>query len=157
MLPSNWFENSACKGCEYGERITGGVFCIMTQGLVPCGYQGCKAQNDFYDEMYKKEKGMTLTELARELRKIFDFKYLTCDMYEKIRMWRVRPEFRNQTSIFDCGSWRIPRKQSHASREAALAEKHGFGRSLVSPLDLSEYADEKGNIDYSKCIVEVKE
>ena len=57
MLPSNWFENSACKGCSYGERITGGVFCYELQGLVPCGYQGCRAQNDYYDEMYKKEKG----------------------------------------------------------------------------------------------------
>ena len=99
---------------------------------------------------------MTLNELAIELRKIFQFRYLTCDMSEKIRIWRVRPEFRNQTSIFDCGSWRIPRKQSHANREAALAEKHGFGRSLVSPLDLSEYKDTDGNIDYSKCIVEVE-
>lgn len=98
---------------------------------------------------------MTLTELAKKLREIFEFKYLTCDMSEKIRMWRVRPEFRNPTTLYDGGAWRIPRK-SHASKDAVLAEKHGFGRSLISPLDLSEYKDENERIDYSKCIVEVE-
>ena len=74
MLPSNWYDNSVCKGCEYGERITAGVFCNEIQGLVPVGNQGCKAQDDYYDEMRKKECGITLTDLAIELRKTLCFR-----------------------------------------------------------------------------------
>ena len=55
MFPSNWYDNSVCKNCPYGERITVGVFCNELQGLVPVGYSGCKAQDEFYEDLYKKE------------------------------------------------------------------------------------------------------
>lgn len=55
MLPSNWFDNSFCKECCYGERVSSGIFCNMIQGLVPVGYSGCKAEDEFYEDLYKKE------------------------------------------------------------------------------------------------------
>ena len=144
MLPSNWFENSPCKGCECGERVTGGVFCVMTQDLVSVGYQGCKAQDDFYEEQYKRENGITLTELAKELRKLFRFKYLTVSEdwpLPTIIMWGGKVEY-------DGRGWNM------------IAPKSYYGSfnvsALCSNLDLSEYTDENGNIDYSKCIVEVE-
>lgn len=148
MLPSNWYGNSVCNGCEYGERVTGGVFCIMTQGLVPTGYQGCKAQNDYYNEMYKKGKGMTLTELARELRKLLNFGYVTLEGslgdYYQLSLWQKKPKF-----IDWCKSW-------SASYGGCV---YGWltTNCLSTELDLSEYVDADGNIDYSKCIVEVNE
>lgn len=100
---------------------------------------------------------MTLTELAQELRKIFDFKYMTYDPVFKIRMWKVKPEFRRPVYEYFFGSWRIPRG-AVSRRDAALAETGGFGRSLIRPLDLSEYKEkEQLHIDYSKCIVEVSD
>ena len=141
MLPSNWFENSACKGCSYGERISGGVFCNEIQGLVPVGYQGCKAQNDYYDEMYKKENGITLTELAQELRKIFRFRYLTAEaqLGKIVALWTDKPFFTGYGWCF--------------TDEAKCVLDIRFHHIPV--LDLSEYKNKNGFIDYSKCIVEV--
>lgn len=92
---------------------------------------------------------MTLTELAHELRKLFNFRWLTA--CKKITggspvgldlFTGSRPEYT------DDGYW---------ANNYVVA-----GGSLVIPvallsmdLDLSEYKDEDGNIDYSKCIVEV--
>ena len=92
---------------------------------------------------------MTLTELAHELRKLFKFRWLTAckkmtggspvglDLFTG-----SRPEYT------DDGYW---------ANNYVVA-----GGSLVIPvallsmyLDLSEYKDENGEIDYSKCIVEV--
>lgn len=151
MRLSNWYDNSCCKGCEYGERITGGVFCNEIQGLVPVGYQGCKAQNDYYDGMYKEENGMTLTELAKRLRKIFRFKYLTvspdfCGCPAEIYCWTsIRPAYNAKGSM-----WII-------SQEGSQTIACSFeGWHLETSLDLSEYADEHGEVDYSRCIVEVE-
>lgn len=93
---------------------------------------------------------MTLTELANELRKLFKFRWLTAckkmtggspvglDLFTG-----SRPEYT------DDGYW---------ANNYVVA-----GGSLVIPvallsmyLDLSEYKDENGEIDYSKCIVEVE-
>ena len=148
MLPSNWYGNSVCNGCEYGERITGGVFCHELQGLVPCGYQGCKAQDDYYDEMYKKEKGITLTELAHELRKLFNFGYVTLEVgigdYYQVSLWQKKPQF-----VDWCKSWTAP----YGGRVYGWLTTN----CLSKELDLSEYKDENGEIDYSKCIVEEDE
>lgn len=145
MLPSNWYENSACNGCNYGERITAGVFCSELQELVPVGYVGCKAERDYYEEIDKMENGITLTELAHELRKIFKFKYLTMADYKHegpvtIDIWSHKPYFRES----DC-TW---------NGEGLIESKDLYDLDCV--LDLSEYADENINIDYSKCIVEVE-
>ena len=39
----------------------------------------------------------------------------------------------------------------------ALLKISSMSAMVSEPLDLSEYKDEQGNIDYSKCIVEVTE
>lgn len=148
MIPSNWYENSVCNGCEYGERVTGGVFCIETQGLVPTGYQGCKAQNDYYDKMYKNEKRITLSELALELRKTFNLDYLTAEHLSEsyIRIWRGKP------------GWSLCAESWYYGKDGAREIAGFFQQDLVADeqLDLSEYKDKNGDIDYSKCIVEVE-
>ena len=150
MLPSNWFENAACNGCEYGERITGGVYCVMTQGLVPLGYQGCKAEHEHYEELYRKENGMTLTELAHEIKKIIAFDYMTVhkNWYKEpvVFLWGGMPEY---SPTQDVGGWQSVTGKSHALC--------WFGvYSIIGGLNLSEYKDANGDIDYSKCIVEVE-
>ena len=146
MFLSNWFDSSSCKGCEYGECVTAGVFCNITQGLVPVGYKGCKAQNDLYKELRWKEKGITLTELANELRKVFDFKYLTADNLcprgrdIEIALWEGLPE------LDEYDHW----QDNESNYVLSFCEYN-----MPFNLDLSEYADAYGYIDYSKLIVEV--
>lgn len=86
---------------------------------------------------------LTLMGLARELRKLFDFKYLTCDDYDQqidFCIWQDKPYFTDH-------EWKTdpPRAMS------LLIEPD----LLIASVDLSEYADESGAIDYSRCIVEV--
>ena len=158
MLPSNWYDNSVCKECEYGERVAIGVICAMTQGLVPVGYQGCKAQNDYFEDLRKDEQGMTLTELAKELRKTFKFRYLA---YGEMFYWG-----RSHNVLWISGKplTLVVRDEGGEGVPCYIYEWEGediietFSKDdLVYPLDLSEYADEDGEIDYSKCIVEVEE
>ena len=82
---------------------------------------------------------MTLKETAIELRKFFFFKYLTIHRVD-IYLWRDRPLFIEKYKI-----WRDA--QDIATINAT---------DLNYSLDLSEYKDADGNIDYSKCIVEVE-
>ena len=92
---------------------------------------------------------MTLKELAHELRKLFRFKYLTVDEDFRndnkttIAIWKDRPEF-NQWNEWEMGL--IPCNGCFDVEMLNIAES----------LDLSEYKDTDGNIDYSKCIVEVE-
>lgn len=95
---------------------------------------------------------LTLMELARELRKIFRVKYLTvspdfCGCPAEIYCWTsIRPAYNAKGRM-----WIISQEGSQTiacSFEAWHLEKS---------LDLSEYADENGEIDYSRCIVEVEE
>lgn len=88
---------------------------------------------------------MTLEELARELRQISDFDYLTCEketycMYAKVTLHWDKPE------------WRAP------FWFAGNENQETAGELMINPLllDLSKYKDADGNIDYSKCIVEVE-
>ena len=86
---------------------------------------------------------LTLTELAGELRKLFEFKYLTVTddwPMPTVMMWSKKPEY-------DRG-WNIVFSSSYLG---------SFNYWAVRNIDLSEYKDADGNIDYSKCIVEVKE
>ena len=98
----------------------------------------------------RKEVGITLKELAQELRKIFRFKYLTvspdfCGCPAEIYCWTsIRPAYNAKGSM-----WII-------SQEGSQTIACSFeGRHLETSLDLSEYADEHGEVDYSKCILEV--
>ena len=148
MLSSNWFEDSACKGCEYGERITSGIFCAEIQGLVPIGYQGCKAQYDFYEERYKMENGITLAEFAKKLREILKFDYLTCDGSGNLRdycIWLDKPDY-----VAEEG-WTLQLRYEFVTPLLVLESYR-----MAVNIDLSEYADDDGNVDYSKCIVEVE-
>lgn len=88
---------------------------------------------------------LTLEELAQELRKIFIFKYLIAhksgvELF--IVMYVTRPEFITQYKIWDRGKPAAP---------CPIAASE----DLRCDIDLSEYKDENGEIDYSKCIVEV--
>ena len=89
---------------------------------------------------------MTLTELAHELRKIFKFKYLTVEIAifnPYFCLWTERPYW-NGTY------WGAKEDgQKHIVTDFLSFE-------TVASIDLSEYKDENGEIDYSKCIVEVE-
>ena len=86
---------------------------------------------------------MTLAELAHELRKIFRFKYLTVDDSRCIYAWRgKKPRYLEEEKYWTGNSSEISIVLETWAREVYL--------------DLSEYKDERGNIDYSKCIVEVE-
>ena len=87
---------------------------------------------------------MTLKELAIELRKLFKFKYLTAS-YKRIHLWsgnapRYHKDWEYWTADF--------------IKTSVLGEFLGI--ELANALDLSEYKDENGETDYSKCIVEVE-
>ena len=88
---------------------------------------------------------LTLTELAREMRKLFEFDYVTVDANESITFWVRKPLY-----ISMYGLW---------ERNAYLDSWDIFNIDFSSAvnLDLSEYKDADGNIDYSKCIVEVSD
>lgn len=86
----------------------------------------------------------TLEELAYELRKTFNFKYLTVEFYyyehPEIRLWNDKPEFLSVSN-----EW--------LSSEGSIIGF--FTYNLTKTLSLSEYKDESGKVDYSKCIVKV--
>lgn len=89
---------------------------------------------------------MTLSELANELRKIFNFDCLTAECIDSdinFCMWEGKPSWDERGwSIKDCSE--------------TYAENSFWSFQLTNEVDLSEYKDADGNIDYSKCIVEVK-
>lgn len=93
---------------------------------------------------------MTLSELAYDLKKIIAFDYITvhknwCQEPE-IFLWDGKPEY---SPTQDVGGW-----QRVIGKSKALC---WFGvYSIIGGLNLSEYKNEDGNIDYSKCIVEVE-
>ena len=97
---------------------------------------------------------MTLNELANELSKIFRFKYLTCEGDGRVyffKAFREKPKF-VKSKLLGWEYWR-------GQYDADVQNKPMVNASSVDIpfiFDFSEYADENGNIDYSKCIVEVK-
>ena len=88
---------------------------------------------------------LTLKELARELRKKCNFKYMTAESglgdCSTAHLWSDKPYY-DVAKTWICTKGRM----------------YGWLASDVFPftLDLSEYRDADGNIDYSKCIVEVE-
>ena len=100
--------------------------------------------------IWEAKDKMTLEELAHELRKIFRFKYLTVFKYPGweyayIALYGVKPSFLHHGGL---NEWAF---MGNSGGDV------GFFESRLSvSLDLSEYADENGVIDYSKCIVEVE-
>ena len=93
---------------------------------------------------------MTLKELAQEIKKIIAFDCITVHknwcQEPAIFLWSGKPEYRPTQ---DVGGW-----QSVIGKSHALC---WFGvYSIIGGIQLLEYADEQGSIDYSKCIVEVE-
>ena len=94
---------------------------------------------------------MTLNELARELRKVFEFKWLTYDRrgddWYVINLWKSKP-------VYQFDMW-YPR--GDADRDCPQIIDRQFLRS-GNELDLSEYPSMPiTNLpDFSKCIVEVE-
>lgn len=92
---------------------------------------------------------LTLAELAHELSKLFNFRWLTaCKKMTGGSLIGLDLFTGSRPEYTDDGYW---------AKSYVVA-----GGSLVIPvallsmdLDLSEYKDENGEIDYSKCIVEV--
>ena len=90
---------------------------------------------------------MTLIEFARKLREVFKFKYLTLENYrgegpEFLGLWTEKPEYSEISEMW-------------VSHHCCLFANFDTG-DLAVDLDLSEYKDENGEIDYSHCIVEVE-
>lgn len=92
---------------------------------------------------------MTLEELAQKLRKIFGFGYLVAygsELYGyRVKAYLLKPKY-----IPIGGFWFNETRGNDALLDISFSD-------LMCDLDLSEYEDEDGNIDYSRCIVEVKE
>lgn len=105
---------------------------------------------------------LTLKELAREMRKIFEFDILTYSAWEdgdcyvteqldEIVLWFRRvpdalPEYDETAGNF-YGDVEV----------CALLKISSMSAMVSEAIDLSEYADESGEIDYSRCIVEVSD
>ena len=91
---------------------------------------------------------LTLKELARELRKLFEFGYLVAygsELYGyRVRSYLFKPKY-----IPIGGFWFNATRGNDALLDISFSD-------LRVNLDLSEYKDADGNIDYSKCIVEVE-
>lgn len=87
---------------------------------------------------------MTLKELTRELRKIFKFKYLTVSNTNGwcINVWKYyKPEWNDSD-----GEW-----------IGCYLAFDIYPDELICELDFSEYVDADGDVDFSKCIVEVSD
>lgn len=90
---------------------------------------------------------LTFKELARELRKLFGFGYLVAygsELYGyRVRAYLFKPKY-----IPIGGFWFNDTRGNDALLDISFSD-------LICDLDLSEYKDTDGNIDYSRCIVEV--
>lgn len=113
---------------------------------------------------------MTLTELAYKLKEIFPrTKYVTAGSNNK-SLTLLKEEkivsifYDNQgdkpvfiTDYIHPNSWGIRHKKLTVGKYPFYSPGiHQFYLHEISNLELSEYKDESGNVDYSKCIVEVE-
>lgn len=103
--------------------------------------------NEIEPELSRNPGQLTLTELAREMRRLFKFEYLTCEFYGGskfyfICFWNGKPRWRG-------GSWWL-------CDNCDLIGDIKLHMKFAEP-NLSEYTDADGIIDYSKCIVEVSD
>ena len=89
---------------------------------------------------------MTLEEFARELSKLFKFGWLTVDKEGWFSLW-IRKSG-NEPPMYSEDGW--------SSYSAATYPLMHIVPEVLK-LDLSEYADKDGVIDYSRCIVEVSD
>lgn len=101
-----------------------------------------------YTEPVVKDK-LTLTELAHKLKKIFYFRWLTVDEGNEIQLWVCFSE-NDPPEFYEDGCWYADSPMT--DELCSILSSMGF---FAIDIDLSEYKDTDGNIDYSKCIVEV--
>lgn len=86
---------------------------------------------------------MTLKELAISLRKVFEFKYLIVGYFDEVYLLKgQRPRYSEEY-----GNWEFDSSES---------DLIFCSWTEVESLDMSEYMDDQGNLDISKCIVEVE-
>ena len=123
---------------------------------------GYKLSIDALKKLSRNPEQLTLKELAREMRKIFEFDILTYSAWEdgdcyvteqldEIVLWFRRvpdalPEYDETAGNF-YGDVEV----------CALLKISSMSAMVSEAIDLSEYADENGEIDYSRCIVEVSD
>ena len=92
---------------------------------------------------------MTLTELAKKLREVFRFKYLTV-AYDgerlHIELWSHKPSY-----VYEHGNWFWYFMPYRMRGQAYFCSE-----DLIGDINLDEYWDKYANLDYSKCIVEVE-
>ena len=91
-----------------------------------------------------------LNELAYDLKKIIAFDCITVHknwcQEPMVFLWGGKPEY---SPAQDVGGWQRVIGKSHALCWLGVY-------SIIGGLNLSEYKDADGDIDYSKCIVEVE-
>lgn len=94
---------------------------------------------------------MTLKEFALILRKCIKFNYLTAERYHSDMVVSI---YMNQPTYVSYGEhgggWDTSNDDTSASVCAFYKEE------LAVKLDLSEYEDASGEVDYSKCVVRVE-
>lgn len=93
---------------------------------------------------------MTLFEFAHELKRLIDFAYMTVGQSRNgnysIFLWKER-DLKSTIREEDIGNWL---KVFDKADPVCFFEVRS-----IKNLDLSEYMDKVGNIDYSRCIIEV--
>lgn len=96
---------------------------------------------------------MTLTEFAHEIGKLLNAKYVTYEegtFEDSVNLWEEKPVYQIYDSVNGYGSWQPA--TPFMSSPCVI-----YQRMVKTDLDLSEYENENGKVDYSKCIVEVSD
>lgn len=96
---------------------------------------------------------MTLAEFAHEMGKFFNIKYVTFErgpFKDIVNLWEEMPTYVVYDSVNGDGFWQPPTR-FFMNNPLVL-----YPRMFKADLDLSEYEDENGKVDCSKCIVEVQ-
>lgn len=119
--------------------------CMLSQGLS----LGLAEAAELLEEVVPVGKAdkWTLRTFAIELRKIFKFRYLTVEIpihNPYFCLWTEKPYWNGEDWV-----------AKEDGKKHLVTDFLAF--ELVEEVDFSEYADENGEIDYSKCIVEVSE
>ena len=115
----------------------------MTYGEAIAYEKVCHILDEIDTEPVGNPDKLTLNELAKKLREVFRFKYLTVDDSRCIYAWRGKSPRYLETEKYWTGK---------SSELSIVLETWAHEVDI----DLSEYKDADGNIYYSKCIVEVE-
>lgn len=104
---------------------------------------------DTDNPVWETESRMTLTEFAVELKNILRFRWLTLDYTGYITLWNNRPKY--------TADWKGSEKTWQRGNDPLCGMSgYIFPKAIGIKLNLEEYTDKNGAVDYSKCIVEVE-